>query len=574
MIMEKSKKTLSSTMKGESMKNKIMKKLFASVLTVACVTGLLAGCGNTENGNQTSQVESKTSSEAVSSAVSAGTSESAAEEEAVEVTYPMEGDHTLKIAIQTKPTISAYYDNWADTPFAQAWQEQTGVSIEVTEYADSQAMALMMASGDLPDIIFYNFDFYSGGAAKAIEDKIIEPLNDYIEYIPDLMAALEIEEDFIKDVTTYNGDIIGFPNIKGDVYLSVISGMVTRQDWLDEIGMDVPQTPDEFYQMLKAYKEELNVEYPLSMIFGQFKGTLIGSGVITTPFNLVKGDWYVKNGEIHYGYAEKEYKDVLEYLHKLYEEGLIDPNFATTDVATSRSNFMNGLSGVISDSAGSGVGGFVNSLPDAGVVGIGSLVANEGDTPMSGHFEERITRFYAVITPQCEDKEAAAQFLNYLYTDEGHLLANFGIEGESYTMVDGVPTYTDIIMNNPDGKDKQTAMSHYCLAWEQSPMIQDKGYGEQYFNLPEQIQAKTLWSQTDAQKYFAPYLLIAEEDQAEYNKLFGDINTYVNEMLIHYVDGTKDLADFETEYLGTLKDMGIDKVIEMRQAAYDMYNAK
>lgn len=553
------------------MKNKVIRKLFAGVLTVACVTGLLAGCGNTQSSKESSKAESKTSSEAKSSEVSQ-TAESS--EEAVEVTYPIEGDNTLTMAIQTKSTISAYYDNWADTPFAQAWQEQTGVTLEVTEYADGQAMALMMASGELPDIIFYNFSSYSGGAAKAIEDKIIEPLNDYVEYIPDLMAALEMEEDFIKDVTTDNGDIIGFPNIKGDVYLSVISGMVTRQDWLDAIGMEVPQTPDEFYQMLKAYKEELNVEYPLSTVLSHLKDVLVGHGYLTSPFGLVKGDWYVKDGEIHYGYAEKEYKDVLEFLHKLYEEELIDPNFATMDFTTQRSNFMNGLSGVVSDSAGSGVGGYVNNMPDAGVVGIGSLVANEGDTPMSGHFEERITRFYAVITPQCENKEVAAQFLNYLYSEEGHLLANFGIEGESYTMVDGVPTYTDLIMNNPDGMDKQTAMSHYCLAWEQSPMVQDKGYGEQYFNLPEQIQAKTLWSQTDAQEYFVPYLQIPEADQAEYTKLSGDISTYVNEMFIHYVDGTKDLADFESEYLGTLKDMGIDKVIEMKQAAYDQYNAK
>lgn len=495
-----------------------------------------------------------------------------AEEEGV--SYPIEGDYTLTIAKTAVSQISGYYDNFSDTPFAQEWQERTGVTIEVDEYADGQAIALMMASGELPDIIFYNWDDYSGGAAKAIADKIIEPLNDYVEYIPDLMDALNMEENFMKDVTTDSGDIIGFPNIKGDAYLSVISGMVTRQDWLDEIGMDVPTTADEFYQMLKAYKEELGIEYPFSTVLGQLNGNLVGSGYLTTPFGLPKADWYQIDGELHYGYAEAEYQDVLEYLHKLYEEGLIDPNFSTIDAQTQRSNFMNGLSGVVADSAGSGVGGFVNSMEDAGVVAIGSLVANEGDTAMSGQFEERITRTYAVITPQCENKEIAAQFLNYLYSEEGNLLANFGIEGESYTIVDGEPIYTDLVMDNPDGLDKQTVMSHYCLSWAQNPCIQEKGYGEQYFNLPEQIAAKEKWGQNDAESYLVPYLAVAEEDQAEYTKLMGDISTYISEMFIHYVDGTKDLADFETDYLGTLEKMGIDRVIEMKQKALDAYNAR
>ena len=553
------------------MKNKNFKKLLASVLTVACMTGLLAGCGNSGNASQTSQAESKTSSQATST----GTAESVEEvEETVGITYPLEGNHTLTMAVMAKPTVTAYYDSWAASPFVQAWQEQTGITLEITEYTDPQPMALMMASGELPDIMIYNFNWYSGGAAKAIDDKIIEPMNNYIEYAPDMMAALELEENFINDVTTEKGDIIGFPFIRGDEYLCVISGMIIRQDWLDEIGMDIPQTPDELYQVLKAFKEELNVEYPLSTSYSQLLQVLLQSGSITSPFGLVKGDWYVKDDEMHYGFAEKEYKDVLEYLHKLYEEGLLDPNFATLNSTTSRSNFMNGLSGVTSDSGGGGLGAFVNGMPDAKLAGVGSLVAKEGDTPMSGHFEAQVQNVYGVITPQCENKEIAAQFLNYLYTEEGHLLANFGNDGESYTMVDGVPTYTDLVMNNPDGMDRSTALSHYCLAWDSGPMVQDKGYGEQYFNLPEQIQAKTLWSQTDAKKYFAPSLSIAEEDTAEYNKLNSDITTYVNEMMIHYIDGTKDLADFETEYLGTLKEMGIDKLIAIKQAAYDRYIAK
>ena len=94
-----------------------------------------------------------------------------------------------------------------------------------------------------------------------------------------------------------------------------------------------------------------------------------------------------------------------------------------------------------------------------------------------------------------------------------------------------MPTYTKLIMHNPEGLTKQLAMAQYMRSW-------------------------------------------SEADASEYSKLIGDIDTYVGEMTIKYITGLESLDTFETEYLETLKSMGVDRAIELQQEALDDFNAR
>lgn len=540
------------------MKNTIFKKFLAGLLATTCVLGLLSGCGNTNN---------------------EATKESSTKKETAEVSYPLEGETTLTLAMVDSGAVTSLHGgSYKETPFIKALEEATGVTLEIDAYADDASLNLMIASGELPDIIlFNNANAYSGGIAKAIVDGVVQPLNDYAEYCPDLMETLNSKETYTKAATTSDGHIIGFPTIRGDDYLLTSCGMIIRQDYLDQLKMERPQTADEFYEALKAFKEELNVEAPFSPTFDYLFWFGIYEGLMTSPFGLPRGDFYVDNGEVHYGYNEKTYKDVLVYLKKLYDEGLLDSNFATTNTATARANFMNGVSGACIDSPGGGMGGFLTTMADDPTFdcsGIGPLVAKAGDIPMSTHYGSALSGAYMVITTTCKNKEAAAQFLNYAYTEEGHMLYNFGIEGVSYEMINGYPTYTDLIMNNPDGLTKQQAMGGYLRAWTTDGYVQDKRYMEQYSNAPQQQQALSQWTKSDAAKYQYPNVSVADADSAEYSKIMGDIETYTAEMAIRYITGDADLATFESEYLKTMESMGINRVLEMKQAAYDAYNAR
>lgn len=535
-----------------------MKKALSIVIAAMSLTAMFTGCK--ESSSSASQETSSPTSSATTAAAKG-------------VTYPIEGNVTLSLAMAEEPAVNTTCA-FADTPFAKAWQEATGVTLKINHPAD---FALLFASGDLPDIIYYGFNDYSGGAAQAIADQIIYPITDLIEQnAPDFTETINNNDQWKKSIVTEKGDIIGFPFIRGDEYLLTNAGMIIRQDWLDKLKMEVPQTPDELYTTLVAFKEQMGATAPFSAN-SWWMQQQVANGIITSPFGLIKGDYYQKDGTVYYGSYQEEYKDVLIWLNKLYSEGLIDPNFTTADGNTVNSNFMNGQTGLTLNSVGGGMGVYLTTMadknPDFNVSGVGSLVAKKGDKAMSSRIDNPNFGQYTVITTACKNKEAAAQFLNYGYTEEGNELFNFGIEGESYEYIKDYPTYKDVILKNPNGLTIQQSLAQYCRSWASGPFIQRKEYMEQYASRPQQKEAIKTWMNTDASKYMMPAITIAQDSSDQYSKLTGDINTYVSEMFIKFVTGIEPLDKFET-YLSTLKDMGMDKVIEMQQSALDEYNAR
>jgi len=566
------------------MKNKV-KKVLCGFMTSMLVLGLCS-CGTTGNKQSSvSKEESKTSeassSAASSSAATSSTAASSSAEEVEKEMYPIEGNVTLTYAFVDSPVVTANAKNTFETPFGKALQEATGVTIELIECANAEALKLLMAGDDLPDLIFFDWgQAYNGGAAKAIEDGIIEPLNDYLdEWAPDLKAVLDSNDSWRKVNTTSKGDIFCAPMIRGDAELCVFGGLIIRQDWLDELKLEMPQTPDDLYEVLKIFKEKKGAEIPFTTTnFRLNQG--VADGAFASPFGYVRGDWYQVDGKVHYGRVEEGYKETLAFLNKLYTEGLLDPNYLTNEDNVCRSNVANGISGVAYGNSGAYIGNILTAVESAGgrngfaLTGFGPLVENAGDTPMGGQCDVPTWGTGLAMTPDCENKEAAVKFMNYAYTEAGYMLYNFGIEGVSYEMKDGYPTYTDLIMKNPNGWSMQEALAQYCRSWIGSSMVQDARYQQQYAATPDQKAALEQWGKTDMLQYQMPNLPVAEEDQAEYSKLIADIETYVAEMFIQYITGQKSIDTFESEYLAQLKKMKIDRVIEIRQAALDEYNAR
>ncbi|MBS5587091.1 MAG: extracellular solute-binding protein, partial [Clostridiales bacterium] len=341
---------------------------------------------------------------------------------AEEIVYPMEEGITLSYAAPEHPQVLALSTNWADTPFVQAWKEQTGVNVEVSYYTD---FSLLVASGDYPDILVGQWNTaYSGGIDRAIEDGVIVPINDYIEeYAPDYLAALESDPDYMKNARTAQGYIPGFYMLRSAPARNSY-GAIVRQDWLDTLGMEVPTTLDEFYNMLVAFRDEMGATAPLSVNVGTLRNLCV-YGIFTSPFNLVSSGYYHVDGTVHYGAAEEEFKDVLTWLNQLFNEGLLDANVLTLDSATMASNIMNGISGVAAGYASGDMGNWLTTMKDAdpefALAGMGSLVRNEGERAMFGQLLDCVFQLTA-ITTACEDVEAAVKFLNYGYTEAGYLL--------------------------------------------------------------------------------------------------------------------------------------------------------
>ena len=98
------------------------------------------------------------------------------------------------------------------------------------------------------------------------------------------------------------------------------------------------------------------------------------------------------------------------------------------------------------------------------------------------------------------------------------MLNNFGVEGIDYEMIEGYPTYTDKITNNPDGLSIVQAMSMNIRANNSFPIIQDRRYIEQYYELPQQVEALEVW-QNDFDLHAIPPVTYTSEESSEYAAL-------------------------------------------------------
>jgi putative aldouronate transport system substrate-binding protein len=209
---------------------------------------------------------------------------------------------------------------------------------------------------------------------------------------------------------------------------------------------------------------------------------------------------------------------------------------------------------------------------DYNFVGVKNPVEIKGDIPMFSQKDVAINGSMGdtFISTACEDVEAAMRYLDYGYSEEGKKLYNFGIEGESYEMKDEYPTYTDTILKNPDLTVVE-AMAMYARSNYYGPFVQRKEYIEQYgYTYPQQKEANALWSISNVDKYRMPKVTATPEESEELAMIMNTILTYRDEMQVKYIMGIEDLDSYDT-YVQNIKDMGIDRAIEIYEAALERF---
>lgn len=553
--------------------NRILRNVLSLMAAIVLTTTFLSACGDADpNKNGDSEI---TSEELEKDNDSGSDSEN---QDNDSLSYPVDGANSFSYGMTLAGAWSDRYDSFDELPLGKELENKTGFDMEMIHVENKQAMNLLLASGNLPDVLSYNFQAnYSGGEAKAIKDGLIFPMSE--EFVktnaPDYWKVISQNPDILKQVKTPEGDIYGFAFILGDEVLKGGYGLIIRDDWCKELGIEIPETADEFYNMLKAFKEKKGIESPLCLSSG-YLTTMLNRGIITSPFGLKSMDIYVENGQVEIGYTKNELLDVLTWLNKLYTEGLLDKNFATLDDETITANMLTGTAGVSVGTAGSKLGTWLSTNKNVEDFSLGAgpnLVKNKGDIPFFGHYNTDVVGGVTAISTACENPEEVAKFINYGYTDEGHMLYNFGIEGKSYELKDGKAVYTDLVLNNPDGLSPQQALSEYQLAYGNGPFVQDKEYLMQYYSTDEQKNALEVWGKNDAKKYKLPRVTINAEESGEYASLISELETYRDEMIIKFVRGEISLDSFES-YQKTLENMGVNRLQEIVQKAYDEYQSR
>lgn len=517
-------------------------KKMKSVLALACVAvltvGVLAGCGGGE-------------------------------------TTTTDGEKKVSFWMTYAGSTPGLAENVQDSPFAKELQAKSGITIEFIQPAGTGAAEqfnLICASDDMPDLVQYNWTSYPGGLGKAISDGTVLDLNEYKKQIPDLVKYLDEHPSTKAQVTTIDGQLPAAPFIRGDESLYTSNGVAIRKDWLAELGLEAPETIEEWETVLTAFKEKKGATDPLFIDMAAFRLGYMASG-FDTIYN------YYRDGEtIKYGVLDAGFKDFLACMADWYEKGLLSSTWTGATSAEKDAMLLNGKTGAMNMSVGGGIGKYMTNATEEGFELTGALpvTSKKGTLAKFGNREAEITQitqgWTAATTSAEKNIDAALELLNFGYTEEGSYVYNFGTEGESYNWVDGYPQYTELITNNPDGYAMSNMLGQYCCSYSGGPFVQDKRYMEQYGGRPQQREAWHNWEQSNMKDHNLPILSMyfTDEEQTEFKKIAADTSTYSDEIIQKIIIGTLPIDAYD-EMVAELKARGIERAIELQQNAYNRY---
>lgn len=456
----------------------------------------------------------------------------------------------------------------------QAYTEKFGVNFEWQHVSSDTAnqIALVISSNDLPDFIL------STSPARAAEYGLqgaFMPLNDVIDqYMPNFKALLEQYPELKATITSPDGNIYYFPRAMIDEHVRQYTGWAIRTDWLEKLNMSAPTTVEEMYELLKAVKaSDLNENGVVGDEVGYMGDVrdIIALFDVGTRATSNSYDALIEDGKVVYGPTQEKFKVALEYVHKLYSEGLIDPDFP------------NNTSG--KDAIATTVGNLINYGSVNGMMGkynklIGKQVYT-GMVPPSTEYAKGVNLsghpiidagFAGAICSTTQNVEEVAKMFDYWYSEEGQLLFYFGIEGDTYTMVDGIPTYTEKAANNAT-----ITLNNYINTYIGF-------YSTMAANVPAATYQQTLLANgqnsVDANKIATanrsakkvPNLSFTADEIFEKAVMETDINTYVQENVEKFVRGERNLDEFDA-FVSELEAMNVDRLVEIWQAAYDRFVA-
>ena len=595
------------------------KKLMSLTLCAALGLSLLAGCGD-QSSSASGDSAAASAASAPQSAVQASAPEAAApadvgsaaeasEAEAApapvhNITFP--GSEKAELDYQNEVSLPISEDgaeltmlttavnlmgdlanlginNYNDFEYMQKLEELTGVHVETTEvnfFTASEQYNVLLASGDYPDLIKNLGTYYSTGLSGALSDDIIMDLTDDLSaYAPNYDYLIHSNDAETPYYLT-DGKVLQFMG----TYDSFINnqGLVLRKDWLEECGLDVPETYDELHDVLKAFKDKYNCSSAIYMN-NNCTITTLTEGYNVATYNVSGSGgaggsgsslpYYVEDGVVKCSFIEDGYRDYLTMIHDWYEEGLMDSDFVSIEYDP----FSSYLSGQItSDQMGvwctSGEGIDNYTVP---VVCMASPVQNKGDkqhmTEMTLAPADDITAIS--VSSACEDPDIAMAWLDYWFSEDGIAFYNFGLEGTDYTLDESsTPKFTDAVVNNEFGLSASNYMRCRC-AFGTMPSLMLR-YRSAYLNSDLVNEAWDVWtSNLDGTMAISSNVTMTTEQKEAETYKATDIMTYANQMISQFCNGDADIDTQWDTFVSQLKDMGIEECIELEQAAYDAANS-
>jgi putative aldouronate transport system substrate-binding protein len=515
----------------------VKKKRWLLLLLVAMmVTTVVAGCSGNESAGSNSKSEG-----------SSNTGEEKSES-------PL--DLTLML-----PIFKTNYPK-DGSPVAAELEKQTNTKIHFewvpnASYADK--FNITLASGKLPTIIYVG-DVKASSFVNAAKSGAFWEVGPYLKDYPNLSQAnpVILKNSAIdgKNYGIYRGRVLGR------------NGMVFRKDWLEKVGLQTPQTVDDFYNMLKAFKEKdpdgNGKEDTYGMVLVKWSGQWASSFDTIKLWFGTPNKWGVQDGKLVPEHEYPEYLEALKFMKKLYDEKLINSDFAVMDSAKWTDPIVNNKAGVIVDvvDTGARVDDKIHAAlekegkdePDKHYVDVsGGVTGTDGKLhtlPTSG-FSGMLAIPKSSVKSEEELKRVLA-FLDQINNPELQTMLGFGLEGTHYTMVDGfierskdtvlveseVEGLNQILAYIPEDKSKTVAQTPLRLKQTE---VQKANEASIVVN-PAEAFISTVYSQKGAQ-----------------------LDNVINDARIKYIVGQIDEAELKSAFDVWRKTGGDDLVKEMNE---------
>ena len=554
-------------------------KKIVTMLIIAAMSLSVVSCS--PGGGESSEGTESSASSAASSSSSASSASTIEYKEGMPLT-----DEKVELDIWT--VRSTQVEDLETNKLTKWYEEQTNVhvnwiSIESTDA--TTAFNLTLASHDYPDI--YARRFSTSEIMMCAEDGVLMPLNDLIdEYAPNLKQKWEENPAFVDYMTAPDGNVYTFFDADTGTHLLAENKMFVYKPWLDKLGLDIPQTTEEFKEMLIAFRDQdpngngLQDEIPYMSCMGW--GGSSPFGYMIDPFELSTDFFREEDGTVVYKRNTDGFRDGLAYMRDLYAEGLITEETFVQDMnqlyavvaATDESSVLVGCSsgiwqGMFNDNTG------VNKQYD--YVTIPPLEGPTGLRQTATTCPDGVYTFFqndCAITNECEYPEIAVQWLDYWLGEEATWIQYYGWEeGVDYEVLDEPSVRGDAQSRRMlfDANPVQN------VNWLNTVIPRCDFYDVRFSMTYDPTNIDTLlWEVAQPYNDYLVYTgkpLVSwssdtemAERQSNFSTLFGE---YTKENEVAFVIGTRDL-DIEWEaYCQELEELGLPEYLEIMQEVYN-----
>ncbi len=558
------------------------KRLLAIGICTVLMASVFSGCSSKGDKNTDNNVKTDVTN---NDDIKPSTENVNPKETGLSSMFPLKEKVTLTYYIRQNGAMSATMESYADVEFFKKLEELTNVHIEWNHNTSDENFALMLASGELPDMINWNLGRAAGGVQALLEDGLIMDLTKLMpQYAPNYYRWMQENPEEDKAFKLDDGTYYQFANFNVnwddmDIVYFKILGPQIRQDWLNKVGLSMPTNTDELYNVLTAFKNQdvngngdPNDEVPFVITGG-------GKGLSETMYSLAgsfgtREDFHLADGKIVYGPTTDNYKKFLTYMKKLYSEGLINADFAVNGDAFNL--VLQDKGGFAFNSMGSGLIANHELLkeqnPDYDYVSVPWLIGPDGY--QSNTIDNNVNPRGTAITTSCKNPEIALAWLDYAYSYAGSLDSTFGIEGKSYEFINDYPTIKDEVKQNNKGWSEEQSIARWMLGPINYPNARDYRFYEQ-INLNEdyKVEIQNNWNLAKEEITMPPIVLTTEESTI-YSGIMADISTYVSECSLKFIIGQMDIEKDWDSYVANIMKMNLEKAQECKESAYVRYQSR